>query len=613
MSKNKQAQYGDAKSITLDEDRTLRVVVTAPTLDRDLEVLDTKTARVPIKPVGWKYAADLTLDDEVDVPFILDHSQYDGIQKMAGSVKRMVINESGELEALVGLSTVDNGERVYTLAKEGHLGNSFSIGFTYQNATDDGESIKNYEILELSAVFKGSNRNARIVEVKSAGGSMTELEKKKAELEALQAEIAEAEKAEAVEVAEVTEVAEEVAEVEAPAEVETEEVEAEVETTEEVEEETVEEVTEPQEETKAVKKEKSMADAKDHAVAEIETKAVAPSQEFVETKSISRNEAKKMIVEILGKAYSGDTEGAEALAQEAKGTKVINGTTGSPLYVEEIFTGDIYDAYSVYGRVGGLVTREDIEGAETLKVLVETAGTGFQPVALGAAKSEDQPVWTPVIFEPFEWALIVAWLDGVQKRTPVAIYNQIVRYIAKEYAKLEDKIILTYAGGTVGTETRPATGLVPILTTAGRVTPVASYNSADLVPALGAAYGNIESDDVLTLVANRKTWAKLATSLDANDNPIFTVVGEQVAAGALGTFRVVQSNALADDVAVLGGFADYHLVTRGQLGTLFSREATVGSLNLFTQDASALRADIDITGKPVLNTSFQLLDFGTSS
>ena len=54
-------------------------------------------------------------------------------------------------------------------------------------------------------------------------------------------------------------------------------------------------------------------------------------------------------------------------------------------------------------------------------------------------------------------------------------------------------------------------------------------------------------------------------------------------------------------------------MTRGGLSTLFSREATVGSLNLFTQDASALRADVDITGGAVALESFVLLQFPVAS
>ena len=341
-----------------------------------------------------------------------------------------------------------------------------------------------------------------------------------------------------------------------------------------------------------------------------------PVASTVEVKKMTKTEARKLIVNALAAKYSKDEQKFTEINDRLKSEMVIDGTSGAPIYGQEVLANDIRQAYTNVGRVGALVNRIDIDGAETFKQLVETAGNGFTEVALGKTKDLDQPVWSGVTFEPFEWALIVAWLDGVQKRSPIAVYNQIVRYIAKSYAKLEDKIVLTYAGATIDGEVRPATGLVPILTTADRVTPVASYDSSAVLPALATAYGAIESDDTITLVANRKTWANLAVSTDGEARPLFTVVGEQVAAGALGTFNVVLSSVLADGDVVVGAYDDYNLVTRGGLEYLFSREATVGTgdsaLNLFTNDASALRADIDITGKPVVNTSFQLLQFATS-
>lgn len=381
-----------------------------------------------------------------------------------------------------------------------------------------------------------------------------------------------------------------------------------------------EEVTEPiaAETTKPVALTKEKIMSKEIAAEMVvEPTALAdPAVATAEDKKITKVEARKMIVNALAYAYAGDQKNYAKAEKELTATMVIDGSSGAPLFAHEVLANDIRDAYTNVGRVGALVNRIDIDGAETYRQLVGAAGTGFAPVNLGGVKANDNPTWTSVVFEPFEWALIVAWLDGVQKRSPIAVYNQIVRYIAKEYAKLEDKIILTYAGGTVSGETRPATGLVPILTTAGRVTPVASYDSADVLPALATAYGAVESDQTITLVANRKTWAQLAVSTDGEARPLFTVVGEQVAAGALGTFNVVLSSVLADGDVVVGAYDDYNLVTRGGLEYLFSREATVGSggsaLNLFTQDASALRADIDITGKPVVNTSFQLLQFATS-
>ena len=216
MSKIKTTQNFGVKAVTLDEERTMRVIATAPTLDRDGDVLDTATARVPIKPTGWKHASDLTEEDDIDLPLLLDHEEYEGIQKMAGAVKKMYINEDGQLEAIVKLAPVDNGDRVYALAKDDALGNSFSIGFDTSGSTVDGEGvIKDYEIVELSVVFKGSNRDARVVEVKSVKSEQTEaapakapeqeakqekemtLDEKKEQLAQLQKEIAEAENAEA--------------------------------------------------------------------------------------------------------------------------------------------------------------------------------------------------------------------------------------------------------------------------------------------------------------------------------------------------------------------------------------------------------------------------------
>jgi ATP-dependent Clp protease protease subunit len=405
--------------------------------------------------------------------------------------------------------------------------------------------------------------------------------------------------------------------VESTDEAESQEEAEEVEADDTADEPETEEVTEPPatETNQSVEKEIEMESEIDKEVA-LEVQAQSAPKQEMKDESISKNEARKLIVEGLAARMSKDEAKFEEINAKVKTLAVrneVDATTGEALFAPEILASDIRTQYDIVGRVGALVNRIDIEGAEKYRQVVETAGVGFRAVALGSDKQEDQPVWDSVNFEPFEWALIVAWLDGVVKRSPLAVYNSIVRYIARELARLEDKIILTYEGGTVGSETRPATGLVPILTTASRFDAVTSYGSEHVVPALALAYGEIESDQAITLVANRRTWAQLATSLDGENRPIFTVVGEQVAAGALGTFRVVLSNVLDDGDVVVGAYSDYNIVTRGALGTLFSQEATVGDLNLFTQDASALRTDIDITGGPVFNESFYLLQFPATS
>lgn len=155
-----------------------------------------------------------------------------------------------------------------------------------------------------------------------------------------------------------------------------------------------------------------------------------------------------------------------------------------------------------------------------------------------------------------------------------------------------------------------ATGIVPVLLADGTQTVnVADFTAAKIQDGLGRAFGHIDSDGELTIVANRQTWGMLAVTVDTQGRNVFTTVGEQVSAGALGTFNVRISQEVPNGVVVMGYFGDYQLVTIGGLETLFSREATVGSLNLFTSDASALRAAADVAGKPVRNSSFVLIDF----
>jgi hypothetical protein len=214
---------------------------------------------------------------------------------------------------------------------------------------------------------------------------------------------------------------------------------------------------------------------------------------------------------------------------------------------------------------------------------------------------------------PHEWAVIVAWYDRMARETPLAVYNLVVDYIARMYAKLEDEIVLTYAGATVDSEVFESTGLVPALEAATRVVPVVGYGAGAIAGGLGAAYGMIESDGVTTIVASRATWGKLAVAVDGDGNTVFNVVGDKVFAGALGQINVVVSQAMPADKAVMGVYGDYDLVTRGRLEQLFSREATVGSFNLYTQDGSAVRSNIDISGKAARLTSFVELDFTASA
>jgi HK97 family phage major capsid protein len=586
----------------VEGERTILAVVSSSNLDRDYERVDVKSLRLPLKGGGYVVAKDLTGQERLDIPMLINHS-FD-VEDTIGSVRKAYLNEAQELVVEFGISKRARAQELLTLIEEEHLDNAFSLTMSDYEYSDS--TIYDAEVVEISLVFRGSNKDARVLQVKSLikGDSMATakeltVEQKKAEIERLQKEL---------EVEEPTEdkPVEETPAPEADKVVEQPEEDPKPEEDKELPENV---------ETKSTKKEtKKMADQ------EIAVKQVkdVPEVEVVTKKETPAT--KKQIRELFVKQFVAYKTKNTALLQELNKkameldgvkSKAIGYDDASALYQAEVVSTDILTEYTNVGRLGALVNKVDILGATQWKRIVQASGNGFQPVGIEESKPEDKPSWTPLTVLPKEHALIVAWYDAIARETPIAVYQQIIRYIADEYAKLEDKIVLSFAGATTtGGDTFAATGVMPILLTDGtRTVNVATFSAADTQAGFGRAYGMVESDKPLTIVANRKTWGRVATTVDADGRNVFTVVGQQVSAGALGTFNVVISEEATDGVLVMGAFADYDLVTRGGLETLFSREATVGSLNLFTDDASAVRANCDIAGKPTRVKSFVLIDF----
>lgn len=592
MSDQQSVAHLSVKSAVPEGEKWMRVIATDPTLDRDGETIDTASLHIPVKPKGWKYARDLTEADTVDIPFLIDHKWE--VAQQLGSVRSMFMNADSELEAVVGFTSLTRGIEAHTLAKEGHLGNSFSGTFDYSGSYTIEDVIYEAEIVELSMVFKAANRDARVLEVSKGvkkGKAMPELtlEEKKTQAAKLQEEIDAAEQGTP------------------PAENKPAEVPA------------------PEPAPAPVPQPKAAKPKEDKPMDKIAVKQVkdAPKVEVLEKKEVkmSADEQRKLFVKQVMAYQSRDLSTLEELNEKAFKAdssehrdlqkKAIDFSDGASIFQTEVVSADIQQEYTNVGRVGTLVQRIDITGAETWKQIIQTAGNGFRPVGVEEEKQEDKPVWSHLSIEPKEHALIVAWYDGVAKRTPLAVYQTIVQYIAREYAKLEDKIILSFAGVTTGGgDVFAATGIVPVLLADGTQTVnVADFTAAKIQDGLGRAYGHIDSDGQLTMVANRQTWGMLAVTVDTQGRNVFTVVGNQVSAGALGTFNVVISQEVPNGVVVMGDFNDYQLVTNGGLETLFSQEASVGDLNLFTFNASALRASADVAGKPVRNNSFVLIDF----
>lgn len=155
-------------------ERLITFVASSPFTDRDGDNVDTMSLRLPKKGGGVLLAKDLPPEgsSEVDIPLMLNHSQ--DVTDIIGSVRRAYMNDQGELIFQAGLSKRPIANEMLTLLEEGHLDNAFSITMSDYHYMPETSKIFNAEVLEVSLVFRGSNKEARLLALKSLGEGMAE-------------------------------------------------------------------------------------------------------------------------------------------------------------------------------------------------------------------------------------------------------------------------------------------------------------------------------------------------------------------------------------------------------------------------------------------------------
>lgn len=447
MSQTKKTAQLVTKSLSIDDERVLHFIATAPTLDRDFEVISTSDIRIPTKN-GLRYAKELTDEDETIAPLLIEHDW--SIKAQAGVVFKMKMNAQGKLEAWAKLATNDNGNDVYQLAKEDMLNNSFSIGYTLGNATDEDGAIKNIELLEISVVATASNPDAKLIDYKSAdkGEKMgkTKLDKideLKAELKALEAEEAEVEnKAEEQEPI-----------AEAPKEAKVEE---EKETPTEPSEPAVEE---KEEDIKVIKKEEKMNKIAEKAV----VKKVETEVEQPETKSAKINKyefAAKQFVAFVNK----DTKTLAELNKQAldsyKGSKAGD---PDPVYMNTAVAADggaivpeaqlLREVFSTLGEFSTI--------ANDLRVITLTEGNALDVASLvadvvvrevaseGGKKKATKPTLSQEELSLREFAGIAIITKKLVRQAAVNVYNLLRESFARAIANQRAVLALTDANSGI--------------------------------------------------------------------------------------------------------------------------------------------------------------------
>lgn len=152
------------------KERRVTFVASSSNEDRDYETVDIGSFRLPLKGGGEVLVRDLGASgsENVDVPLLTDHNHWE-VEKVIGSVRR-ALYQDGKLIFEAGISERDYAQDVFKLIEEGHLDNAFSISFRDYDYNGDANKISNGEIIEVSLVTRGSNKDAQVLEVKALKG-----------------------------------------------------------------------------------------------------------------------------------------------------------------------------------------------------------------------------------------------------------------------------------------------------------------------------------------------------------------------------------------------------------------------------------------------------------
>lgn len=183
---------GKIKSISLSKlkilepteetkERRVRFVASTAKEDRDYEIVQINTFRLPLKGGGHIKVSDLPTggSDNIDIPFLTNHDLR-AVEKTIGSVRKAFF-ENGQLIFEAGISGRDYAQDVFKLIEEGHLDNAFSIQFRDYDWNMDTDTLTNGEIIEVSLVTRGSNTDAQVLEVKAVKGAEMNSENQSAE------------------------------------------------------------------------------------------------------------------------------------------------------------------------------------------------------------------------------------------------------------------------------------------------------------------------------------------------------------------------------------------------------------------------------------------------
>ena len=648
MTKKSALQHLSVKSLSTDgEGSMVQAVLTAPVPDSDGEVYDTRSMQVPIRGGGYKRGEDLDGTEELNIPFVTNHDLKTGginidVRETIGKVVRGKLNDAGEFVVDLFFSSIKEAQDMYTLIKEGCLDDCLSLVYWHYGESDDGV-IYNAEPFQLGIVWKSANERARVI-AKSMSlkernnvtkkidveAKKKELAAKQAEVEALESEVKEAEAVDAGDQeTDEQKQAREQAEADAQAQEEAKKAEAEEKAQKEADEAKAKADAEAEEKRKAEEAEaaKKAEEEKEVTAKQTAAKAAAgaPNKDVEQdtSKVNDTRETKELAVKSLSALRNGDYSQmrsmAKKLAAKADGRGSYEDITGEDSEVSILSAQIDNDARKLYEEAGGLasrVTKKHLNGSNVeYKFRKKNGRLVFKPAPYGTDKDVQhiEPVYESVKVQP--WAVIAAWDEEAAEDTPFDYYEDVTADLSDGALFNEEFLIMGFGGGTFAGRTYAATGILPILKTAGNRSE--KYTADETFPAkLAVAMGKVVSttrNARISLVMTRVTRASLAGIADQDGRLLFTG-GNSLDLGLMGTVDIVEvdESILPDGQIVIGDLTQYVSVEKGGLKLLASQHASVDGVSLYQTDGEALRARQRLAGAPYFNESFYVLTLGNA-
>lgn len=210
-----------------------------------------------------------------------------------------------------------------------------------------------------------------------------------------------------------------------------------------------------------------------------------------------------------------------------------------------------------------------------------------------ATKSTTTVTFGETVLTPYSLAAIVGLSNELVADAQLGgpIVSIVAKYMAQALSEEEDKAFWegNGSGKPTGIDNYSFTGITSAITDSGRADAIIQS-----LFRLDQGYRNVAG-----FVANKNTWAKVATLKDSNNNYLLTRLGDDSTPRLRGR-PIYEQNDIPDGRMFVGDFSYYYIADRQGITVDVSTEATVASQSAFERNLTFVRVEERVDGELTL-------------